>query len=131
MSKEAEILFPKGQELTIDGKEITVSRMKLHQIIKATGLLSGVFDIVFQLFNDDEINPKAIFDLFVSDGDNMLEFVSIAVGKDRKWTDNLEMDEAILVLIAILEVNMDFFVSTVMPMINSRTESLQLFKSKT
>lgn len=131
MSKEAEILFPKGQELTIDGKEITVSRMKLHQIIKATGLLSGVFDIVFQLFNDDEINPKAIFDLFVSDGDNMLEFVSIAVGKDRKWTDNLEMDEAILVLIAILEVNMDFFVSTVMPMLNSRTESLQLFKSKT
>ncbi len=128
---ESEILFPQGKVVLVDGKEITISRMKLHQIIKGTGLLSGVFDIVFQLFQTEKMNPKLIIELFTTDGDNMLEFISIAIGQDRKFVNELELDDAIDILVAILEVNMDFFVSKVMPMMSSRTESLKQFKSKT
>lgn len=128
---ESEILFPQGKVVVVDGTEITVSRMKLHQIIKGTGLLSGVFDIVFQLFQTENINPKLIMELFNTDGDNMLEFISIAIGQDRKFVNELELDNAIDILVAILEVNMDFFVSKVMPMMNSRTGNLKQFKGKT
>jgi len=128
---ETEILFPQGKVVVVDGTEITVSRMKLHQIIKGTGLLSGVFDIVFQLFETEKMNPKLIMELFTTDGDNMLEFISIAIGQDRRYVDNLELDDAINILVGILEVNMDFFVSKVMPMMNSRAVSLKQFRSKT
>lgn len=131
MTTESEILFPAGKQLKIGEEEITVSRMKLHQIIKSTGLLSGIFDLAYQLFQDNDLNIKSIMELFSTDGDNMLEFISIAIAKDRKFVNELELDDAVNVLTAILEVNMDFFVSKVMPMMNKRVENLKQFKSKT
>lgn len=131
MTSESEILFPAGKQLKIGEVEITVSRMKLHQIIKSTGLLSGVFELSYQLLQEKDLNIKLIMELFSTDGDNMLEFISIAIGKDRKFVNELDMDDAIDVLTAILEVNMDFFASKVMPMMNKRVVSLKQFKSKT
>lgn len=128
---ESEILFPKGKELEISGETLLVEKMKLHQIIKGTGKLGGVFDLAYAAFLNDTIDNAAIFKIFETDGDNVLDYIAIALNKDRSFVDNLEMDEAIEVLIAIVEVNADFFVSKVMPMMNKRAVNLKQLKQKT
>ena len=132
MSKtESEILFPKGKELEIAGETLLIEKMRLHQIVKGTGKLGGVFDLAYAAFLSDGMDNAAIFKIFETDGDNVLDFIAIALNKDRSFVDNLDMEEAIEVLIAIVEVNADFFVSKVMPMMTKRAVDLKQLKQKT
>jgi len=129
--KEAEILFPDGKTLEIAGESLTVGKMKLRQIIKATGLMSNVFDLVHEMYKVDAIDVNLIFKLFALHGDDMLEFLAIVLDKDRTYVDELDLDDAVELMIAVAEVNMDFFAQKLMPLVNNRLGDLKQSTNKT
>jgi len=129
--KEAEILFPDGKTLEIAGEELTVRKMKLRQIIKATGLMGNVFDLAYEMYKVDAIDTNLIFKLFAEHGEDMLEFLAIVLDKDREYIDDLEIDDAMELVIAVAEVNMDFFAQKLMPMVNNQLDNRKPQTKKT
>ena len=128
---EQEILFPDGQTVEVDGEVIQVKKMKLRQIIKATGLLGNVFDLVHEMYKVDAIDVNLIFKLFAENGEDMMEFLTIVLDKDRAFVDDLDIDKAVELMIAVAEVNMDFFVQKLMPLVNNRLGNRKPLTKKT
>jgi len=116
--KEAEILFPDGKTLEIAGESLTVKKLKLYQTIKLAGLSGNVFDLVYEMYKVDAIDASLIFRLFAENGEDMMNFLAIALDKDRDFVDDLDLKDAVKIMMAVGEVNMSFFVLELMPMVN-------------
>lgn len=58
-------------------------------------------------------------------GESVLAAIAVASRRPRPWIDDLELDEAIRLAEALLEVNADFFVRRVSPQIARAAASLE------
>lgn len=63
--------------------------------------------------------------LLAEEGEAVLAVLAIASRRPRAWIDGLELDEAIRLAEALLEVNADFFVQRVSPQIARAAASLE------
>ncbi len=128
-SGELAILFP-GREISAGGETFTLSPFKFGQLPTATRLLKpvagalsagGVFSIQnvagetqFLLASDW---PLKVVELIADGGEDVLKFVAFASGKPIEWVNGLDADEGIALAKAVLEVNADFFVRRVLPLL--------------
>ena len=55
--------------------------------------------------------------LMAEQGDAVIDAVSIAARRPREWVAGLELDEAVRLAQAVFEVNADFFIRRLMPVI--------------
>lgn len=55
--------------------------------------------------------------LMAEHGDAVIDAVSIAARRPREWVAGLELDEAVRLAQAVFEVNADFFIRRLMPVI--------------
>lgn len=55
--------------------------------------------------------------LFASHGDDLIDAISIASRRPREWVAGLDLDEAMRLAQAVFEVNADFFIRRLMPVI--------------
>ncbi len=71
-----------------------------------------------------EIQSGDILGALATNADSMVEAVSIGSRKPREWVDELDLDDLVAVAGAVLEVNADFFVRAVLPMLTQAVEGL-------
>ncbi len=126
---DLETLFP-GREISAGGEKLTLQPFTFGQLPKAAKLLqpistsmsdTGVFsvnniggEVQFGLAPDW---PVRIVDLLASGGDGLLDFIAFAANKPREWVDKLGADDGVALTKALMEVNADFFVRRVLPML--------------
>ena len=126
---DLETLFP-GREISAGGETLTLSPFKFGQLPTATRLLKpvasalsagGVFSIQsvggeaqFLLASDW---PLKVVELVADGGEDVLKFVAFAAGKPLEWVNGLDADDGIALAKAVLEVNADFFVRRVLPLL--------------
>jgi hypothetical protein len=67
---------------------------------------------------------EALTRLFEQGGDSIFDLVKLGAGKDQAWLENLDPAEGLEVLLAIIEVNLDFFKKRLSPMLNTKISSL-------
>ncbi len=116
-----------GREVTLStGESLTLVPFYFGQLPRAIKLLRPVTDSVrsagiagfdganFALAGDW---PLRIPQLMDEAGEALIEFVAFAVGKPRAWFDTLGADDGICLTKAAFEVNGDFFVRKVAPML--------------
>jgi hypothetical protein len=68
------------------------------------------------------VSPVGIARLIGEGGDGVLDLMVIGSKKPREWVENLEMDEGVELLTSIFEVNADFFIQRVLPLVNQKME---------
>lgn len=103
--------------LTIGGQGLTLVPVRLGQLPAfvravepfAKSLASGQFDLL---------------ELFADHGGNVIRSLEIATGQPREWVESLELDEAVRLASAVLEVNADFFTRRVLPALNTALTAL-------
>lgn len=126
---DLETLFP-GRAISAGGETFTLTPFKFGQLPTATRLLKpvagalsagGVFSIQsvggetqFLLASDW---PLKVVGLVADGGEDVLKFVAFAAGKPIEWVNGLDADEGIALAKAVLEVNADFFVHRVLPLL--------------
>lgn len=106
-------IIPTDEPLTIGGKTITPRTMKVKQlpaVLKAVQPFAGAFK--------GGVQSLDIPTLLIDHTPNVVELVHQLTGEDKEWVENLELDEMIEVFTKVVEVNLDFFIRKVLPLLS-------------
>lgn len=63
--------------------------------------------------------------LLTEDGDALIDAMAIACRKPREWVASLTLDDGVTLADAIFEVNLNFFIQRVLPMLTGASIRLQ------
>ncbi len=132
MSDDLKVLFP-NETVTVAGEPIEVHPFYFGQIsqvakfckpIVETLLSSGIMTITKDgdkstIKIDDDVIPK-LFQILEGGTEPLLCLVAFSVGKPRAFLDTVPMDDGIVLTQTIWEINSNFFVERVIPLIASR-----------
>jgi hypothetical protein len=121
MSNEMEILFPEGKTLTIGGEEITIKPLTFGQVPKASKMVAPIIKAMAksELAGDSVMDMAGNWaDILAIGGDDLLNLIGWAIGKDRAWFDTIQMDDGVELVKSVIEVNSDFFTKKVLSRLN-------------
>lgn len=104
-------VIPEPKSLSIAGEDVTITQIKIGRL---PHVLRAVQPLTHMLKQDGPFDLKAMFMLYA---DDCLTLLAALSGRERGWIDDLEIDDAIRLLAALLEINLDFFVQRVLPLL--------------
>ncbi len=106
-----------SKSLTVGENEITIKPLKIGQLAKFAKAIKPVMGKISGIeFTQDQI-ANLIVDLMIDHSDNLLEMISIATKLTKEQVEDLDPDVFLEIVAAIIEVNSDFFIRKVLPMI--------------
>jgi hypothetical protein len=99
----------------VGGKTLSVSPLKVRQI---PGFTRAISPVMGPLMAGEILTAVAVA------GDDLVRAVSIATGEQVEWLGDLDADDFVKLASKVLEVNADFFVHRLTPVISQVSESL-------
>lgn len=121
---QLEILFPTGKEITIRELVYIIKPFKLGQIPKVLKSINPIINLFGQLVGQERNKLEVITGILTNGGENILELIGLATNQPMEWVNDLELDEGIELLTGILEVNSDFFIKRVLPILTNGVATL-------
>ena len=111
-------MFPEGKEVELYGKTFEVrpfSYMETREVLKK-------LKSVLHLFFSTELTIDVILDAMSNSHEGIRDIVAMSLRLDSKIVDQFDQGEMIKAIRHIIEVNKDFFTSTVENELTSLTE---------
>lgn len=102
---------PKLIEVRAGGETFQIKRFGMRKLKFAMAHTAFIMYLVTELEKAD-LDP---FELLLQGGDAALDLLALASGKPLEWFDELDPVEAANLLMAVAEVNLDFFVNALKP----------------
>jgi len=122
MSNELEQLFPTGKTISINDENLTIKPFKFGELPKVFKAIGPMTSTLGNLLQNRDASFAAIAGLITDGGDSIIDLMVVGSRKPREWVEELEMDQGVEVLTAIFEVNADFFIRKVLPLVNTKME---------
>lgn len=119
---DIEKVVPVVSTVVINGESLTIKPFKFAQLPKVFKLVQPIVDTLNGLQGLSK--PALITTLIAEHGERVIELIMLVTGKDKAWAEDLDTDDGIRVLGAVLEVNYDFFIRAVMPAITGRISQI-------
>ncbi len=124
---DLDVLFP-DRDLAVGGKSLMLKPLSFGQLPRAAKLLQPIAKAVNAagLFALDAASgairmvgdwPMRLIDVTAESGDAVMAFLALATGEDPAWISALNTDDGVLLVRSVLEMNADFFVQRVLPVI--------------
>jgi len=104
-------VIPEYQSIVIADQEVIIRQIRIGQL---PAVLRAVQPLSHMLMQAAPLDIKSMLMLYADDCLTLLQVLS---GRPRDWVDALEVDDAIALFSALLEVNLDFFVRRVLPLL--------------
>ena len=123
LAEEAEVVGGTKEDKTIklsDGTEVTIYRCKARYIGKVLGFIHKVFKELGVKSADgipavDLNNPTEMLKLFADSVDDVLPLAALMSSLSDEDVLDLELDDMVGVVLAVIEVNRDFFLKQILP----------------
>ena len=130
MTKELATLFPSKEVTLSTGEVLNISPFKFGQLPLALKLSTKISHLLAKLVQSGDLKDKnqlagSIIYLISEGGEDLLSLVGLGIGKDREWFDTLQSDDGVVITVAFLEVNLDFFTKKMMPQLLQAMNSLK------
>ena len=106
-------IIPQTNEVTVGGKTIEIKTMKVKQLsatIKAIQPFAAAFKAQRDSFDAAEI--------VMSHTDSVVDLVVILTGETKEFVEELGIDELVILFTKLVEVNLDFFIQKVLPLLS-------------
>lgn len=116
-------LYPEGKTITVAGEQITIVPFKVGQLSKVFAAFSPIIQTITS--NKDVPPVQLAINLMEANGEHFIKILAISCDKPIKWAEQLNVDDAVVLFSAVLEVNKDFFIRKVLPTINGMLEKMQ------
>jgi len=105
-----------------DGRDVEIRRCKVLQISRVLRLVSDFFnELKVTKLGDlpaiDLQNPALILQLFANYADQVFEVAAMLTSLDKKEMEELEMDDAILIVREVWLLNQNFFLLKILPLV--------------
>lgn len=112
MSENIEKLFAFEQEVVIGEEKFVIKPFKFGQLPK-------VLNVFKQIQLPENGQPADIIVAVLSQNpDGLQEILALSVNKTKDWIEQLDIDKAVELGIAVFKVNVDFFIHSVLPHLN-------------
>jgi hypothetical protein len=117
---ELQVLFPEGRSVVVDGETFTLTQFKMKHFPLVIELMKKVFDVVTRHTEAKTLQtPQALTEIALAGWSELVALVSVNTGKDIAWVGDLDYDKGLALIIALAEVNIGFFTTKVLPMLNT------------
>ena len=116
---DLEILLPSHREIKIKDETIKIAPFKFAQFGLASKFIQAIRSKVGDINGDVDL-----FNLMATCSEEVRGICVISTGKDSEWVADLELTEAITLVAAIIEVNKDFFIQKVRPLMREMMERI-------
>lgn len=124
MTDELEVLEPSGTCVTCRGERIEVKPLTIGQLPRLVRRSRPAINAVLALEQIPDASDFAFIDLLLqlaeSHGEAVYEGVGICVDRSPEWMADLPPDEFLVLGRAVYEVNRDFFVQRLGPLLAAR-----------
>lgn len=114
MATDLDVLVPEGKRISIGGEDLTILPIKLKHL---PVILKALRTFIDTAKTDAGVEKQDWLNIFAEHSDTLLEAMAIATGKPLSWVGDLDIDEGIEIATAVWEVNQNFFVDRVLPML--------------
>lgn len=127
MSDELEVLEPAGSSIPYRGEAIEVRPLEIGQVPQLVRKCRGAVNVVLAMDSLPDTNELGFLDLLMdligSHGEELYEGVAICVGREPAWIAKGKLDEFVVLATAVFEVNRDFFVQRLAPLLGAGRKS--------
>ncbi len=113
--KTLEKIVPAPIRIDIADERLSLTPIKTREL---PAMMRAIAPILAEIQGGDILGALA------TNADSMVDAVSIGSRKSREWVDELDLDDLVAVAGAVLEVNADFFVRAVLPVLTKAVEGL-------
>ena len=121
MTDQLEVLFPKSIPVQVGDETVTIAPFKFGQINKVIKVATPLFGLLKSQVDltqsESEVGTQVLELVLTNGGDALAEILTISTNKPLSWVEDLENDKVIELLVATVEVNKDFFIKKVLPLI--------------
>jgi hypothetical protein len=129
MTDALDVLEPSGSSVTYRGELIDVKPLTIGQLPKLVRTARPVINAVLALQTlPDDADGDGFVDLLVGlvadHGEAIYQAAAICIGKTPEWVAGGDLDEFVVLAKALVEVNRDFFVQKLGPLLGSQGGSL-------
>ena len=112
---QLDTIFPQDRIVTIKDVEINIKPFKFGKLPQVFRTIEPIAEIFQQLVKEEAGQLKLYSALIARGGDNVIELIVVGSGQERSWVCDLDLDEGIELLSAIVEVNSSFFIQKILP----------------
>lgn len=128
MTATLEVLEPSGSSVSYRGETVEVRPLTIGQLPKLVRTARPVINAVLSLQSlPDDTETTAFVDLIVDmladHGESIYQAAAICIGKPVDWVADGELDEFVQLAKAVIEVNRDFFVQRLGPLLANRANN--------
>ncbi len=113
--KTLEKIVPTPVRIDIADERLSLTPIKTREL---PAMMRAIAPILAEIQSGDILGALA------TNADSMVDAVAIGSRKPREWVDELDLDDLVAVAGAVLEVNADFFVRAVLPVLTKAVEGL-------
>lgn len=105
---------------------IILEPMRMAKLKAFSDAVEPVITQVFTLLEDEQNSKQNIVQMITQHYDNLVSIVCVAcTGVNKEKIDDMLPDDFVNLVGGVIEVNADFFVQNLLPMILGRVESLK------
>lgn len=127
--KELEVLFAQGKAININGVDLVIKSFKMGQLPRVFKALEPLSEVMASSFTGSQV--QLVTKMLAASGDSVITLLEVGSGQPREWVEDLDMDQSLELASAIMEVNSNFFLQRVLPILNKNLEKSQSLKKST
>lgn len=112
---EIKVLFPENGVFEVNGESLEIRLFTLGEIPKILTLVNTVAKAYGSLSTQEQ-NLEAYLELFSACSEDLIRLLALNVRKPREWFDTVPADIGLAMMIKFIEVNTNFFVQRLLPL---------------
>lgn len=125
MSDELEVLAPSGASVPYRGETIDVLPLEIGMIPEVVRIARPVLQKIFAAVGDDAAIAEdqlidLVLDLVENNSEQVFAAVAICTGREVSVIKRGQIDEFVLLAKKVFEVNRDFFLQKLVPLLGGR-----------
>ena len=106
-------------------RPVEIRPLKVRQLPAFARALQPALPVLAPLFAaDDDVAAMDVVALLGSLGDDLIDAVAIGAALDRDAIEELEIDKFLELAMAVLQVNLDFFIRRLLPTVGRQVQKL-------
>ncbi|MGB5583691.1 MAG: hypothetical protein WBO93_08865 [Gammaproteobacteria bacterium] len=114
MTDQLSEIICEGKLIEINGGSLIITPLKVRELPAFTRALQPIIEPLGQIMGG-AVSQGGLVSL-MAEGEHLIDAVVIASREPDEWVNDLELDDFILLAMAVMEVNADFFARRLMPM---------------
>lgn len=140
VENELEVLLPEKVIRRVANEDVEIHRIKVKQLNLVMKSAAPFYHRLSAMKKELEAQKRKLlkgeltsvetptldlYGLVCEYGDSLVDIIAILTDKPLAWVEELDLEETAILFEAIIEVNLDFFIQRVLPLLSGLVEGLK------